>query len=33
MDLVAVSGLDTYSQPDFGVAFHAARINTPPREL
>jgi flavin reductase (DIM6/NTAB) family NADH-FMN oxidoreductase RutF len=33
MDLVTVSGLDTYSQPEFGVAFRAARIDTPPREL
>ncbi|GIR82843.1 MAG: hypothetical protein CM15mP84_05910 [Cellvibrionales bacterium] len=33
MDLVTVSGLDTYSQPEFGVAFRAARIDTPPTEL
>ena len=33
MDLVTVSGLDTYSQPEFGVAFRAARTDTPPREL
>ena len=33
MDLVTVSGLDTYSQPKFGVAFRAARTDTPPTEL
>ena len=33
MDLVAISGLDTYSQPEFGVAYCAARIDTPPTEL
>jgi hypothetical protein len=33
MDLVTISGLDTYSQPELGVAFRAARIDTPPTEL
>ena len=33
MDLVTISGLDTYSQPEFGLAFRAARIDTPPTEL
>ena len=33
LGLVAVSGLDTYTQPDAGVRFAAADTNSPPRQL
>lgn len=33
MGLVTISGLDTYSQPERGVAYRTARIDTPPTEL
>lgn len=33
MDLVAVSGLDTYTQPDAGLRFAPADTTCPPRQL
>lgn len=33
MGLAAISGLDTYTQPDAGVSFHAASTDTAPTRL
>ncbi len=33
MGAVAISGLDTYTQPDAGVSFHAASVDSPPTPL
>ena len=33
MSLVAVVGLDTYTQPDAGVRFAPADTTSPPRQL
>ena len=33
MGAVAISGLDTYTQPDAGVSFRAASVDTPTTPL